>query len=240
MKFLSRVFIALNSRHHSCIVARAKGRFQGGWDPSKRNGVFQQCLSAVTHHLGSEYSFRCVQTFASKLSELHPPEPQCWAAMARKRLIALSRYLETGTLAAKKTHLNEKLAKLASELQRLKAIETEMRAAPDQQISLTDPDFRSMATSGRGSVVVSYHGQVAVDTKTIVILGHGRPVSKKAELTEYRDMLVAIRDNVAKLKQQGRSLTDTVDANPTATFDAKRGQFVIAPDFFTRLVYRGV
>ena len=44
-------------------------------------------------------------------------------------------------LAAKTAHLKEKLAKLASELQRLKAIEKEMLASPDQQISLTDPDF---------------------------------------------------------------------------------------------------
>src|SRR6187401_3361771 len=57
-------------------------------------------------------------------------------------------------LAAKTTHLKEKLAKLASELQRLKAIEKEMLATPDQQISLTDPDSRSMATSGRGSGLV--------------------------------------------------------------------------------------
>jgi hypothetical protein len=80
----------------------------------------------------------------------------------------------------------------------------------------------------------------AVTDKTIVIPGHGQPVSNKAELTEYRDMLVAIRDNVAKLKQQGRSLDDTIAAKPTATFDAKWGQFVITPDFFTRLVYHGV
>ena len=64
--------------------------------------------------------------------------------------------------------------------------------------------------------------------------------SNKAELTEYRDMLVAIRGNVAKLKQQGRSLEDTITAKPTATFDAKWGQFVITPDLFTRLVYHGV
>ena len=65
-------------------------------------------------------------------------------------------------------------------------------------------------------------------------------MSNKSELTEYRDVLVAIRDNVAKLKQQGRLLNDTIAAKPTATFDAKWGQFVITPDFFTRLVYHGV
>src|SRR5262249_49609829 len=59
-------------------------------------------------------------------------------------------------LTAKTAHLQEKLAKLASEMKRLKAIEKAMLASPDQQISLTDPDSRSMATSGRGSGVVGY------------------------------------------------------------------------------------
>jgi len=53
-------------------------------------------------------------------------------------------------------------------------------------------------------------------------------------------MLVAIRENVAKLKQQGRSLDETIAAKPTAAFDAKWGQFVITPAFFTRMVYHGV
>jgi hypothetical protein len=80
----------------------------------------------------------------------------------------------------------------------------------------------------------------AVTDKTIVIPGHGNPVSNKVELSAYRDMLVAIRDSVGKLKQQGRSLDDTIAAKPTAAFDAKWGQFLITPAFFTRLVYEGV
>jgi transposase len=75
-------------------------------------------------------------------------------------------------LAAKTAHLKEKLVKLASELQRLKAIEKAMLASPDQQISLTDPDSRSMATSGRGSGVVGYNVQVAVDTEHHLIVTH--------------------------------------------------------------------
>ena len=47
-----------------------------------------------------------------------------------------------------------------------------MLAAPDQQISLTDPDARSMATSGRGSGVVGYNVQVAVDTEHHLIVTH--------------------------------------------------------------------
>jgi Transposase DDE domain len=75
-------------------------------------------------------------------------------------------------LAAKTAHLKEKLAKLASETQRLRAIEKEMLASPDQQVSLTDPDSRSMATSGRGSGVVGYNVQVAVDTEHHLIVTH--------------------------------------------------------------------
>lgn len=76
--------------------------------------------------------------------------------------------------------------------------------------------------------------------KTIIIPGHGKPVSNKAELKEFRDMLVAIRENVAALKKQGHSKAEAVAAKPTAAFDAKFGNFVIDPGFFTRLVYEGV
>src|SRR6202048_1463569 len=74
--------------------------------------------------------------------------------------------------AAKTAHLKEKPAKLASEQQRLKAIEKRMLAAPDQQISLTDPHSRSIATSGRGSGVVGYNVQIAVDTQHHLIVAH--------------------------------------------------------------------
>jgi hypothetical protein len=72
----------------------------------------------------------------------------------------------------KSTRLKEKIAKLKEEMQRLKALDVQMLATPDQQISLTDPDARSMATSGRGSGVVGYNVQVAVDTKHHLIVTH--------------------------------------------------------------------
>jgi hypothetical protein len=73
-------------------------------------------------------------------------------------------------LAAKTAHLKEKLVKLESEMQRLAAMERLMLASPDQQIC--DPDSRSMATSGRGSGVVGYNVQVAVDTEHHLIVTH--------------------------------------------------------------------
>ena len=75
-------------------------------------------------------------------------------------------------LAAKTTRLKEKLAKLAEEMRRLDGLEAGMLATPDQQISLTDPDSRSMATSGRGSGVIGYNVQVAVDTEHHLIVTH--------------------------------------------------------------------
>ena len=53
-------------------------------------------------------------------------------------------------------------------------------------------------------------------------------------------MLVTIRGNVAALKKQGKSLDEVIAAKPTAAFDAKWGNFVIDPAFFTRLVYRSL
>src|SRR4051794_17622370 len=75
-------------------------------------------------------------------------------------------------LASKTTRLKDKIAKLGDEMRRLARLEAEMLAAPDQQVSLTDPEARSMATSGRGSGVVGYNVQVAVDTKHHLIVAH--------------------------------------------------------------------
>ena len=76
------------------------------------------------------------------------------------------------TVLLTKTRLKEKLAKLEEEVKRLAAIEKALLASPDKQISLTDPDCRSMATSGRGSGMVAYNVQSAVDTTNHLIVAH--------------------------------------------------------------------
>ena len=68
--------------------------------------------------------------------------------------------------------LNEKIDKLHEEMARLEVLEQQRLAHPGQQISLTDPDARSMATSGRGSGVVGYNVQTAVDTEHHLIVAH--------------------------------------------------------------------
>ena len=72
----------------------------------------------------------------------------------------------------KSVRLKEKVAKLKEEMQRLKKLEVRMNAAPDKQISLTDPDARSMATSGKGTGVVGYNVQTAVETQHHLIVAH--------------------------------------------------------------------
>ena len=71
-----------------------------------------------------------------------------------------------------KMRLKEKLVKLEEEVKRLRAIEKQMLASPDKQISLTDSDCRSMATSGRGSGMVAYNVRSAVDTVHHLIVAH--------------------------------------------------------------------
>ncbi len=75
-------------------------------------------------------------------------------------------------LKTKTGRLKEKIAKLKEQMQRLEILKVTMLATPDQQISLTDPDARSMATSGRGSGVVGYNVQIAVDTEHDLIITH--------------------------------------------------------------------
>jgi hypothetical protein len=71
------------------------------------------------------------------------------------------------TLELKKTRIKERLENLSVEMAKLAAIEIQVLASPDQQVSFTDPDSRSMATSGRGSGVVGYNCKPLSIRKTI-------------------------------------------------------------------------
>jgi len=106
---------------------------------------------------------------------------------------------------ARTVRLTEKIAKLKEEMERLKKLEVQMLEAPDQQVSLTDPDARSMATSGRGSGVVGYNVQAAVDTTHHLIVAHEvtntgsdraqlSPMANKTKATLQVDKLDVVAD----------------------------------------------
>jgi len=102
--------------------------------------------------------------------------------------------------------------------------------------------FIDYSTGGSvdGMIAASEANLAATTDDTIIIAGHGKAIGTRAELRDFRDMLITIRDNVSALKKEGRSREETVAARPTSAFDAKFGNFVIDPGFFSRLVYRGV
>src|ERR1700719_3854323 len=73
---------------------------------------------------------------------------------------------------AGQVRLKDKIAALKAQMQAFKAMEAEVHAAPDQQISLTDPDARAMGTSGKGTAIVGYNVQTAVDAQHHLIVAH--------------------------------------------------------------------
>jgi transposase len=128
-------------------------------------------------------------------------------ASITRYLAALDRAdLEEGDVTEARTdRIKEKIAGLRRQMQDLKAMEQRVQAAPDKQVSLTDPDARSMATSGRGTGMVGYNVQTVVDAEHHLIvahevtnLGHDRtqlePMALKAREATGCEELTALAD----------------------------------------------
>lgn len=113
---------------------------------------------------------------------------------------------EEGDVAeAKSVRLKEKIAGLRRQMQSLKEMEQTVQDAPDQQVSLTDPDARSMATSGKGTATVGYNVQIAVDAEHHLIVAHEvtnrgydrhqlAPMAFKAQQATGCEQITAIAD----------------------------------------------
>jgi len=112
---------------------------------------------------------------------------------------------ESDVAEAKTTRLKDKIAGLRRQMQDLQAMQQAVHEAPDQQVSLTDPDARSMATSGRGTGVVGYNVQLAVDVEHHLIVahevtnqGHDRhqlaPMAFKAQQATGCEQITALAD----------------------------------------------
>jgi len=79
---------------------------------------------------------------------------------------------ETPRNPRKAARLQERIATLKDEMARLKGLKRQMEASPHGQVSLTDPDSRSMASQGKGTGIVGYNVQTAVETKHHLIVTH--------------------------------------------------------------------
>jgi transposase len=121
----------------------------------------------------------------SKFKAVNNRDKNFTVAKLAKRLqqveASIARYLaaldradrdENDVAEAKTGRIKDKIAGLRRQMQALREMEQKVQEAPDQQVSLTDPDARSMATSGRGTGVVGYNVQTAVDAEHHLIVAH--------------------------------------------------------------------
>ena len=74
------------------------------------------------------------------------------------------------------------------------------------------------------------------DAQTKIVPGHG-PVAQRADLQDYRDMLVQVRQGVKDLIAAGKTMDEVVAAAPTKEFDAKWGSGYVTPEVFTKMVF---
>jgi cyclase len=97
--------------------------------------------------------------------------------------------------------------------------------------------FFDSSTGGKidGMIAAATKGISLADGSTKIVPGHG-PAGDKAALTNYRDMLVAVRDRVKMQKDGGKTLKEVIAAKPTADFDAGWGAGLMMPDAFVTLV----
>lgn len=168
------------------------------------------------------FSEALVAIDGSKFKAVNNRDRNFTSAKIQKRMeqieASIERYLtsietadrqESPLAKAKTPRLQDKIATLKEQMQRLKDIEVQLQATPDKQISLTDPDARSMATSGRGSGIVGYNVQTAVDAKHHLIVAH--------EVTNVGHD----RDQLASMAKQARAEMGTQEL----TAVADRGYF---------------
>jgi len=101
--------------------------------------------------------------------------------------------------------------------------------------------FIDYSTGGNinGMIKATIENLKRVTDHTIIIPGHGS-VGNKAQLIEYRDMLLDVNTRISAQKKAGATLAEVIESKPTKAYDAKWGTFVISGDFFCNLVYRGV
>ncbi|WP_197331020.1 IS1182 family transposase [Ralstonia syzygii] len=102
-------------------------------------------------------------------------------------------------LEAKTTRLRDKIVQLREQMRSLDQVREQLKTQPDGQLSMTDPDARAMATSGRGSGMVGYNVQVAVDAKHHLIVAH-EVTNAGSDRAQLSPMAQAARDAMGKAR----------------------------------------
>jgi transposase len=146
-------------------------------------GICRQFIAPCRHF--NLFSEAVIAFDGSKFKVVDNRDRNFTSAKVQKRMehfeASINRYLsaldtadqeDAATVGNKPAKFKWKIGALNERMQQLKEIETLVQAAPDKQISLTDPDARSMARSGKGTGVVGYNGQTAVDAQHHLIVAH--------------------------------------------------------------------
>jgi len=209
--------------------------YPGRWVSFKCNSTYGEAIRAVCR----EFIVLCrrlnlftealVAIDGSKFKAVNNRDRNFTRAKMQRRLeqieASLNRYFgqldsadrEEAALAQLKTaRLQDKIAALKKEMQRLKELEVQLLKTPDQQISLTDPDARSMKTRGDG--IVGYNVQTAVDAKHHLIVAH--------EVTNVGHD----RDQLSNMAQQARTAMHCKDLSVVADRGYFNGEEILACD----------
>jgi hypothetical protein len=211
----------------------------GGLPPVRRLELFTQAIVAID---GSKFKAVNNRDKNFTVAKVANRMEQIDASIARY-LATLDRAdrEESDVTEAKVSRIKKKIAGLRRQMQLLKDMERQVEAAPDQQVSLTDPDSRSVATSGRGTGIVGYNVQTAVDTQHHLIVahevtnaGHDRtqllPMGVSALQATGCKEITVLADRGYFNGEQVLACEDSIPETLTSS-SAKRGLFTLR-DFF--------
>jgi len=175
---------------------------------------------------------------ALRISHLEQSADRYLEEMAR-----IDRQEARETRVDKVSHLEAKLKRVQAEVHRLNRIAEQLKDTADGQISLTDPDARSMATRGKGTGLVGYNVQTAVDTQTHLIVAHEvttvgndrtqlAPMAKAAKAALKLDKLETIADrgyfNGSQILTCDQAQITATVPRPETSGNRKKGMFVKA------------